>query len=99
MGVVRLENPIFGELFTVMLGYITQIMSDTSEISRFWNLSSMYRLVKSWVEKMANVLTVGTATTGRYDNWSLANAHISLEDKLQITTFEILNYSPLYQSW
>ena len=31
---------------------------------------------------MANVLTVGTATTGRYDNWSLANAHISLEDKL-----------------
>ena len=34
MGVVRLENPIFGELFTVMLGYITQIMSDTSEISK-----------------------------------------------------------------
>ena len=68
-----------------MLGYITQIMSDSSEISR-GNFHYMYRLVKSWVEKVANVLTIGTTTTGRYDDWRLANAHVSLEDKLIIVS-------------
>ena len=57
-----------------MLGYITQ-MSDTSEIKKNPNI---YRLVKSWVEKMANVLTIRTTTTSWYDDWRLANAYISL---------------------